>query len=194
MTLSRLHCVKAGIIKGFAGGSDGKQSTYKVGHPGSIPGSGRSPGGGNGNPHQYSSLENPVDRGAWRATVNRATKSQTQLSHYHLHFQALLTTDCHQQDRAPEADCDLWHLPTGTSLISRVQIFPPQVQGSFQSLRFGPNCHKPRHYTLLLVTIAASLTYHENSRCFMGLGSCLFLFMHGKKSVSNRYTVINNRF
>ena len=44
---------------------------------GSIPRSGRSPGGGHGNPLQYSCLENPMDRGAWRATVNRVTKSQT---------------------------------------------------------------------------------------------------------------------
>ena len=44
---------------------------------GSIPGLGRSPGGGNGNPLQYSCLENPMDRGAWRATVYRVTKSQT---------------------------------------------------------------------------------------------------------------------
>ena len=41
-----------------------------AGDVGSIPGSGRSPGGGNGNPHQYSCLENPMDRGAWRATVH----------------------------------------------------------------------------------------------------------------------------
>ena len=44
---------------------------------GSIPGSGRSPGGGHGNPLQYSCLENPVDRGAWQATVHRVAKSQT---------------------------------------------------------------------------------------------------------------------
>ena len=46
---------------------------------GSIPGSRRSPGGGHGNPLQYSRLENPMDRGAWRATVHGVTKSQTQL-------------------------------------------------------------------------------------------------------------------
>ena len=46
---------------------------------GSIPGSGRSPGGGHGNPLQYSCLENPMDRGAWRATILRITKSQTRL-------------------------------------------------------------------------------------------------------------------
>ena len=46
-----------------------------VGDPGSIPGSGRSPGDGNGNPLQYSCLENPVDRGAWRATVHGVAES-----------------------------------------------------------------------------------------------------------------------
>ena len=46
---------------------------------GSIPGSGKYPGGEHGNPLQYSCLENPKDRGAWRATVHGVTKSQTQL-------------------------------------------------------------------------------------------------------------------
>ena len=46
---------------------------------GSIPGSGKSPGGGNGNPPQYSCLENPMDKGAWWATVHGVTKSQMQL-------------------------------------------------------------------------------------------------------------------
>ena len=47
---------------------------------GSIPGWGRSPGGGHDNPHQYSCLENPMDRGAWRATVHRVAKRDTRLS------------------------------------------------------------------------------------------------------------------
>ena len=47
---------------------------------GSIPGSGRSSGGGHGNPLQYSCLEDPMDRGAWQASVHKAAKSQTQLS------------------------------------------------------------------------------------------------------------------
>ena len=51
--------------KGFPGGSEGKVSACKVGGFGSIPGSGRSPGEGNGNPLQYSCLENPVDGGVW---------------------------------------------------------------------------------------------------------------------------------
>ena len=49
----------------FPGSSDGKASAYNAGDPGSIPRSGRSPGEGNGNPLQYSCLENPIDGGAW---------------------------------------------------------------------------------------------------------------------------------
>ena len=49
---------------------------------GSIPGSGRSPGEGNGNPLQYACLENPVDRGNWRATVHRVAKNQTRLKQF----------------------------------------------------------------------------------------------------------------
>ena len=49
----------------FLCGADGKASAYNVGDPGPIPGSGRSPGEGNGNPLQYSCLENPMDGGAW---------------------------------------------------------------------------------------------------------------------------------
>ena len=54
----------------FPGGSDGKESSCNAGDPGSIPGSGRSPGEENGNPLQNSCLGNPLDRGAWRATVH----------------------------------------------------------------------------------------------------------------------------
>ena len=59
---------------------------------GLIPRSGRSPGGGHGNPHQYSCLENPMDRGAWQATVHRVAKSQTQLSEFtHTYLKKLKT-------------------------------------------------------------------------------------------------------
>ena len=57
----------------------GKESTCTAGDTGSIPGLGRSSGVGNGNTLQYSCLENPMDRGAWQATVYRFAKSQTQL-------------------------------------------------------------------------------------------------------------------
>ena len=53
------------LLRDFPGGSDGKASVYNVGDLGSIPGSGRFPGEGNGNPLQYSCLENPMDAGAW---------------------------------------------------------------------------------------------------------------------------------
>ena len=65
-------------ILGFPGGSEVKVSAYNAGYRGSIPGLGRSPGEGNGNPLQYSCLENPMDRGAWWATVHGITKSRTQ--------------------------------------------------------------------------------------------------------------------
>ena len=70
------------LPSGFPGGSDSKASAYNVGDLGSIPGLGRSPGEGNGNPLQYSCLENLMDRGVWQATVHGVTKSQTQLSDF----------------------------------------------------------------------------------------------------------------
>ena len=76
------------IEKGFPGSLDGKASAYNAGYLGSIPGLGRSPGEGNGNPLQYSCLENPMDQGAWWATVHGVTKSWTRLSDFSslLHF------------------------------------------------------------------------------------------------------------
>ena len=65
---------------GFPGGSESKESACNAGDPGSIPGLGRSPGEGNDNLLQYSCLENPMDRGAWQATVHGVAKSQTRLS------------------------------------------------------------------------------------------------------------------
>ena len=65
---------------GFSGGSVVKNLPANAGDQGSIPGLERSPGEGNGIPLQYSCLKNPVDRGAWWATVHRVAKSQTQLS------------------------------------------------------------------------------------------------------------------
>ena len=59
---SRMEIYTLPYVKGFPGGSDGKESAYNAGDPGLIPGSGRSPGEGNGYPLQYSCLENPMDR------------------------------------------------------------------------------------------------------------------------------------
>ena len=69
-------------MQGFPGGSDGKASVYGVGDPGSIPGLGRSLGEGNGNPLQYSCLENSMDGEAWWAEVHEVTKSWTRLSDF----------------------------------------------------------------------------------------------------------------
>ena len=70
---------------GFPGGSDGEESTCSAGDLGSIPGLGRSPGGGHGNPLQYSCLKNPMDRGAWWATVHGIAKSWTRLKQPSMH-------------------------------------------------------------------------------------------------------------
>ena len=64
---------------GFPDGLKGKESTCSVVDLGSIPGSGRSPGKGNGNPLQYSCLNNPTNRGGWQATVHGVTKNRIQL-------------------------------------------------------------------------------------------------------------------
>ena len=66
-----------GTMQYFPGGSDGKESACNARDLGSVPGLGRSPGEGNGYPLQYSSLENPMDRGAWWPTVHRIEKSRT---------------------------------------------------------------------------------------------------------------------
>ena len=73
-------------MMGFPDGSDDKASACNAGDLGSIPGSGRSPGKGNGNPVQYSCLENSMDGGAWWATVHGVAKSWTRLSGFTFTF------------------------------------------------------------------------------------------------------------
>ena len=68
------------VTYGFPGGSVIKNPPANAGDAGSIPRSGRSPGGGNGNPLQYSCLGSPMDRGVWWATVHGVAKSRTKLS------------------------------------------------------------------------------------------------------------------
>ena len=73
----------------------GKESACNAGNAddtGSVPGLGRTPGGGNGNPVQYSCLENPMDRGAWWATVHSVAKSQT---HFNIRVRCVLVQECH---------------------------------------------------------------------------------------------------
>ena len=73
-------------MKGFPGGSEVKASACNVGDLGSIPGLGRPPGEGNDNPLQYSCLENPMDGGAWWATVHGVAKSRTRLNDFTFTF------------------------------------------------------------------------------------------------------------
>ena len=77
-----LNIIPHYLYGGFPGGSVGKASAYNAGDPGLIPGFGRSPGEGMGNPLQHSCLENPMDRGAWQATVHGVPKSWTCLRTY----------------------------------------------------------------------------------------------------------------
>ena len=68
------------MVSDHYNGSDCKESACNAGDPDSVPGSERCPGEGNGNPIQYSCLENPMDRGPWKATVHGVTKSQALLN------------------------------------------------------------------------------------------------------------------
>ena len=93
--LSRVSCTIQQVLihyfisnsayMGFPYDSDGKESAGNAGEWNSFPGSGRSPRGGNGNPLQYSYLENPMNRGAWWATDHGIAKSWTGLSNSHTH-------------------------------------------------------------------------------------------------------------
>ena len=91
--------------KAFPDGARGKvpvcQCRRVLRDTGSTPGSGRSPGEGHGNPLQYSCLENPMDRGTWRATIHRVPKSQTQPKR-------LSTQRIHKDKKSLEGNSSLW--------------------------------------------------------------------------------------
>ena len=72
------HCRQTLYRLSHQGSPDGKESACNVGDPGSVPKLGRSPGEGNGNPLQYSCLENPVDRGAWQGPQGRKESDTTE--------------------------------------------------------------------------------------------------------------------
>ena len=90
MWLGKAHLENLPILTsaqrvGVPGDSLVNNPPASTGDMGSIPGSGRSPGEGNGNPLQYSCLENPMDRGAWQAIVHEVAKGQTWLNKQHIH-------------------------------------------------------------------------------------------------------------
>ena len=106
----------------FPGGSDGKASVYNMGDLGSIPGSGRSPGGGNGNTLQYSCLENPMDGGTWWAIDHGVAKSQTQLSKFtslHEWWKPALILEKHflMQENKTVVTAKSYHLYPGTGVV-----------------------------------------------------------------------------
>ena len=92
---------------GFPGGSEVKGSAYNAGDLSSIPGSRRCPGEENGNPLQYSYLENPMDGGAWWAAVHEVAKSRTRLNNFPFtfHFHAL------EKEMATHSSVLAWRIP-----------------------------------------------------------------------------------
>ena len=100
-------------VLGFPGGSDGKESAWNAADLISIPGLGRS-GEGNGNPLQYSCLENPMDGGAWKAAVHGVAKSWTRLSNFTFtfHFHAL------EKEMATHSSVLAWRIPGSRELVS----------------------------------------------------------------------------
>ena len=98
---------------GFPGGSDGKASACNAGDPGSIPGLGRSPGEGNGNPLQYSCLENSMDGRAWEAKVHGVAKSWTRLSDFTFTFRCYDTNEFIYRTQTGNRLQKQTRLPTG---------------------------------------------------------------------------------
>ena len=92
------------VFLGFSGGSDGKESTCNAGDVGSVPGLGRSPGEGHGDPLQYSCLENPMDGGAWRAAVHGVKKSRAWLKRRSTAFCPLDARGTQSPPRSPSSD------------------------------------------------------------------------------------------
>ena len=95
----------------FPGGSEVKVSAWNAADQGSIPGLRRSPGEGNGNPLQYSCLENPMEGGAWQATVHGVAKSQTRLSDFTFTYALNMNSDY------------FWMLGVCVYMLSQVQLF-----------------------------------------------------------------------
>ena len=89
-------------------------SAGDIRNAGSIPGLGRCPGGGHGNPLQYSCLENPMDRRAWQATIHRIARSQTQLKQLSTHarirnlYSNKIFSEAHYLERIKKLGCSGW--------------------------------------------------------------------------------------
>ena len=120
--MSPNYCIKQ---RAFPGGSDGKASACKAGDLGLIHRSGRSPRKGNGNPIQYSCLENSMDRGAWQATDHGIAKSQTQLSNFTKNTQTINNIKDHFLNKT-----ELLRIKSSKTTIT------PDLRGLPQNLKF----------------------------------------------------------
>ena len=110
---------------GFPSGSDGKESACNAGDLGSIPELGRSPGEGNGNPLQYSCLENAMDRGAWQTTVHRVGRKELDMTERLTHTLVLAGLVCISNGKGTQA---LW-------VINWIPVH-------WLSIKHSPTCRK----------------------------------------------------
>ena len=137
---------------GFPGGSEVKASARSAGDLGSIPGSGSSLGEGNGNPLQYSCLENPKNGGAWWATVHGVAKSRTRLSDFTFTFTVALRAspmtqwvkNCLQcrTHRRPELDPWVGEVPWRRRWQLAPVFLPGESHGQRSPVGYSPKGHK----------------------------------------------------
>ena len=104
---SRLSIDAGDDAPGLPGGLNGEELACQARDAGLIPGSGRSPGGGHGNPLQYSCLENPMDKGAWRAAVHGVTEGWTRLSDFTFTFHSRAL----EKEMATHSSVLAWRIP-----------------------------------------------------------------------------------
>ena len=159
-------------MEGLPCGSDSKVSACNVGDPGSIPGSGRSPGEGNGNPLQYSCLENSKDWGAWWATVHGVTKSWTQLSDFTYGMWDLSSPTRDETCASPALQWKHGILTTGLSKKSQDLDFIPHVP------QHGKNSHAA--HKLPPVSFPMRVTCHQSpdSEVWLWRSNCHCMFIY----------------
>ena len=172
------------VMSGFPDGSDSKESTCSTGDLHSIPGSRRSPREGNGNSLQYSCLENPMDRGAWWATVHGVTQSQTWLKQLSMYAWA--------PTRVPGAPC--WSAQKNLWIISRNKDhrfleMPVNISGSLPlSVGQGDWCLERKGLLRPLIR-ARSATLDSQSRTLLtasrGNGTQVFTLEWGTEPENN---------
>ena len=146
----------------------GKEAAYNTGDAGSIPGLGRSPGGGHGNPLQYSCLENPMDRGAWWARMHGVAKSQMPLQGLSRYTRMYLLHAIHFSAKAnrlslhcfPNVLSEKLKLTSSDPSFSPVPFLFPQV---LTSGLCGSACTLPNS-SPVKVAISLSLFYKERNR------------------------------